>query len=346
MQKAKRILKNIDVAFISLVNKGANGKEIIFKRNTPPTPLPATQGRHTEGSSIKKAFTIIKTDDEKRLVYGTVYEPDTVDSQGDTASAEVIEKAAHNFLFLLKNKNVDTQHDFVADDGAVVESFILRAADPMFPDTKIGSWVVAIKVANDETWALVKSGEIAGLSLAGLAATEVPQDETEKSDTSLLKELVMVFKKHLGIEKDFDAELKATELRTKVWALQDAIYKVMNDDNVATEAKQTAVLESIDQFRKSVASDPVQKSGGEEKPKSNQGESVMDAKEVATIVAAELGKATKTITDSVEKVAADVTALAGRIETVEKSSKGSTQIEEDSTKTVVKKRFLLPDIFE
>lgn len=300
MPKAKRILKNLDVAFISLVNKGANGKEIIFKSAKKSTP------------NLTKQFKIIKTDDEKRLVYGTVYEPDTVDSQGDTASAEVIEKAAHNFLFLLKNKNVDSQHDFVADDGAVVESFILRAADPMFPDTKIGSWVVAIKVANDETWSLVKSGEIAGLSLAGLAATEAAEEQSE----SLLKDFASLLKKHFGVEKDFDAELKASELRQKVWALQDAIYKTMNDEDTTSEQKQASVLESIDQFRTSVVSEPLSKQGEE-----------MKAEEVSKIVADEIGKATKAITDSVEKVSADVKEIAGRVEKVEKATPGTKQVE-------------------
>ena len=67
----------------------------------------------------------------------------------------------------------------------------------------------------------------------------------------------------------------------------------------------------------------------------------MDAKEVGTIVAAELGKATKTITDSVEKVAADVTALTGRLEVVEKATPGSQQPAGDPVKKEDKPGFWL-----
>ncbi|MGQ7174092.1 XkdF-like putative serine protease domain-containing protein, partial [Escherichia sp. R-CC3] len=42
---------------------------------------------------------MIKSDDEeKRLVYGIVYEPDTLDAHGDFTDAETIEKAAHEFM--------------------------------------------------------------------------------------------------------------------------------------------------------------------------------------------------------------------------------------------------------
>ena len=183
MAEAKRRLKKIDVSFISLVDKGANGKQIIFKSANSPSP------------NISKVITIIKTDEEKRLVYGTVYEPETTDSQLDIADESVIEKAAHDFLAKLNNKNVDVQHDFNPDDGAVVESFILRAADPMFPDTKINSWVVAIKIANDETWALIKSGEISGLSLAGLAVVEeIQKNQNMESQESLISRITKAVK--------------------------------------------------------------------------------------------------------------------------------------------------------
>jgi len=224
MAEAVRRLNSIDVSFISLVGKGANGKQIIFKSAGNTTP------------NIGKTITIIKTDEEKRLVYGTVYEPEVADSQGDIANASVIEKSAHTFLAKLKNTNVDTQHDFVADDGAVVESFILRSADPMFPDTKINSWVVAIKVAKDDTWALIKSGEISGLSLAGLAEVE----PIEKSFWSKLK-------KALHIEKDFNSELNERNIWDYIYALENAVRDILNDDTCTD--KNTAINASITQFQ-------------------------------------------------------------------------------------------------
>jgi len=238
MAEAVRRLNSIDVSFISLVGKGANGKQIIFKSAGNTTP------------NIGKTITIIKTDEEKRLVYGTVYEPEVADSQGDIANASVIEKSAHTFLSKLKNTNVDTQHDFVADDGAVVESFILRSADPMFPDTKINSWVVAIKVAKDDTWALIKSGEISGLSLAGLAEVE----PIEKSDGFWTK-----VKKVFGVQKDFNSELAEQKVWGYIYALQDAVRDIFNDDTITD--KKAAINTSISQFQSTMATASLEKAG-------------------------------------------------------------------------------------
>ena len=342
---AKRILKEIDVQFISLVGKGANGKQIIFKSKDQAAP------------NFTKEIKLIKTDDEKHLVYGTVYEPDSVDSQGDKVeSAAVIEKSAHLFLSKLNNKNVDTQHDFNPDEGVVVESYILRSADPMFPDTKVGSWVVAIKIASDATWALIKSGEIGGLSLAGLAVVE----EIAKSDgmvSEIVKAIKAGFEKLNPLKKDYNEELSSVEIRTKVYALTDAIYAILNDDTITD--KKATILASIDQFKADVGTDVVTKSGKKisqanlDKIKAahknladvitaataettNDGEKDMEKADIQKIVTDSITAAMKSVTDEVAKVTGEITAIkadikkaSDRVEEVAKMSPGSKQVEGD-----------------
>jgi len=149
-------LKDISVQFISLVDKAANHREFIWKAD----------------DRMEGVVKIRKVDEEKRLVMGVVYTPDEMDSQGDWADADTIERAAHEFQRQLLLHNVDTQHDYKPDDGFVAESWIIRGEDPVFPDEKVGTWVVVIKVANDDTWEKVKAGELAGLSFAGTARKE------------------------------------------------------------------------------------------------------------------------------------------------------------------------------
>ncbi len=162
-----RKLKKIDVNFISLVDKGANRKKLIFKS------IPEIV------KSLTKTLLIRKIDDEQRMVFCIVYSPDEIDAQGDFASAEVIKEAAYNFMRCARTNNVDKQHDFIPDEGFVAESWIVKENDPVFPEEPTGSWAVGIKVENDETWQLVKNGEITGLSLAGLAVTEGGENESE-----------------------------------------------------------------------------------------------------------------------------------------------------------------------
>lgn len=155
-----RKLKKIDVGFISLVDKGANRKRLIFKN------------RDCGALAIEKTIVIKKTDEEQRMVFCIVYSPDEIDTQGDFAPASVIKEAAYNFMRCARTNNVDKQHDFIPDEGFVAESWLVKENDPVFPSETSGSWAVGIKVENDETWQLIKEGEITGLSLAGLAVTE------------------------------------------------------------------------------------------------------------------------------------------------------------------------------
>lgn len=155
-----RRLKKIDVNFISLVDKGANRKKLIFKR---------------EGAgefAFEKFLNIKKQDIEERMIFCIVYSPEEPDTQGDCASADVIKEAAYNFMRSARTNNVDKQHDFVPDEGFVAESWIVKENDFVFPEEAQGSWAVGIKVENDDTWELIKSGSITGISLAGLAVTE------------------------------------------------------------------------------------------------------------------------------------------------------------------------------
>ena len=72
MSEPKRRLMNVDVEFLSLVNKGANKKKIIFK------------SEENSSEVFQRIVDIVKIDEEKRMVYGIVYSPDEVDSHGDT----------------------------------------------------------------------------------------------------------------------------------------------------------------------------------------------------------------------------------------------------------------------
>lgn len=115
--------------------------------------------------------TFIAKADEQQIAYGVVYEPDTVDSQGDWASAAEIEKAAHRFLELYRQ--MDVNHDGnVRQDIVPVESYLAPVDFEMGePPQKIlkGSWIVGVHAGSPETWQDIKSDKLSGLSMFGLA---------------------------------------------------------------------------------------------------------------------------------------------------------------------------------
>jgi len=108
-----------------------------------------------------------KIDEDQRIVYAVVYEPFVLDTWGDFMLPEDIVETAHNFLKKPNlDQRIDTSHDYQSNGSYPIESFIARANDPDFAE---GAWVMGVKVPDDKVWAKVKSGELSGFSMAGMA---------------------------------------------------------------------------------------------------------------------------------------------------------------------------------
>lgn len=106
-------------------------------------------------------------DTDERYILGVVLEPDEVDSQGDTISAEEIRDAAH--LYMQEHGNVGLQHQtFVNDKIKILESYI-APADFEIGGQKVkqGTWLMAFRVLDDSIWKAIKSGLLTGLSIGG-----------------------------------------------------------------------------------------------------------------------------------------------------------------------------------
>lgn len=109
---------------------------------------------------------------EFHYVFGEVYAPDIVDTDGESMTAEDIRKMAHDFIAAGKVKELDTNHNHQICGAEVVESFIARAGDPDFAE---GAWVLGVRMTDGPLWELVKSGEINSFSVDALV-TKVRSD--------------------------------------------------------------------------------------------------------------------------------------------------------------------------
>lgn len=106
---------------------------------------------------------VIKSEAE-RLVYGEVYAPMQIDTDGEAMTAEEIKKMAYKFLMEGRTSKIDVQHNYRESGCAVVESFLARDNDP---DGFVkGSWVLGVKIFPDELWEAVQKGELNGFSFA------------------------------------------------------------------------------------------------------------------------------------------------------------------------------------
>lgn len=233
----KRRLSNIDVLWLSLVDKGANMKKVVFKSDNLPEDPP-----------ISKIVEILKTDIDKKMVYGIVYSPEETDSQGDIAAESEIEKAAHGFMKYRRSGKIDKNHNMEPEQGFTAESWITRENDALFKDdAPEGSWAVGIKIENDETWGEVKKGEITGLSLMGNADTE----RLEKSESDNFWRL---FKKKLGLEDINKTGKTISALNTKtIQATIDALTNLLESAKLEKTEESEMTDEEIKKLSGSIS---------------------------------------------------------------------------------------------
>lgn len=211
-----RELINAKITHVSYVDKAANQKQFFFMKS------------EKQPDFQKEVKVLAKEADEQKLVYGIVYEPDTVDAHGDFMTAAEIEKAAHGFL--KDAREIDKQHDFQGGVGEVVESYVAPADFEMNGETiKKGSWVLVTK-ASEAVWNEIKKGEITGYSMAGIADIAKqeekpvsPEDNHEKGLFNLVKNFFNANMVKGAVRDKYDEGRQ----RREFWAAQDALNSAL-----------------------------------------------------------------------------------------------------------------------
>ena len=140
----------------------------------------------TFNQTINKSyrFNIMKSDDEKKQVFGWSYvsistEGETmVDHSGDITEIDEIEKAAYNFVKLYRDGSDNHERGGVA---TMIESIVftkektssLGIPEGILPE----GWFIGFEVHDDSVWEKVKSGEYNMLSIEGTAEKVPVEDE-------------------------------------------------------------------------------------------------------------------------------------------------------------------------
>lgn len=106
---------------------------------------------------------------DEHYVLGIVLEPEVVDAQNDVYSADEIRTTAHEFM--QKYRTIGLMHKGgINDKVKILESYIAPCdfeADGA--PVKAGTWVMAVKVLDEDLWKACKSGELTGFSIGGSA---------------------------------------------------------------------------------------------------------------------------------------------------------------------------------
>lgn len=242
------------IQFVSLVDKAANKRQFLIKKEDGGKAAFTTYGR------------IVKADAETHYVTGVVYEPMAEDSHGNFMTEAEITKAAYWFA---KNGNkVDLQHSFEPLDGAsVVESWIAKADFDIDGETvKKGTWLMTVEVADESVWEGIEKGEITGFSMGGLgnySEEDVELDNVSKQETSEKKGLLKQLGKMLGltvVEKGAMAELYEERSKgTLFWNAFNSLEEILYKYDPITgrylyETDETKVRECLEEFSEIITS--------------------------------------------------------------------------------------------
>ncbi|MGB2864859.1 MAG: XkdF-like putative serine protease domain-containing protein [Sedimentisphaerales bacterium] len=125
-----------------------------------------------DGDEFEMFAPFIKVDKEKQILYAVVYEPNVKDSQGDSADAEQIELAAHQFM--KECQTIKIMHKGKKrDDIDILESYV-APCDCEIGEVAVtkGTWLIVLKINDKKLWAACKSGKLTGVSMAGHARSE------------------------------------------------------------------------------------------------------------------------------------------------------------------------------
>ncbi len=179
-RKLKAIAKALDVPSPTRDNTGDRGSGP-SKGSAPGKLADAISEMRKTGRTTCR---VIKSADEKQIVYGAVLDPYEVDLQSEWVPPAEIESSAHGFL--KKSRVIGFEHVERAE-GQIVESWIEpypsrqdyqaalenrphRAYTRKFGDDVIhsGTWVAGVQLGDHE-WALHKQGKLNAFSVGGFS---------------------------------------------------------------------------------------------------------------------------------------------------------------------------------
>ena len=147
-----------------------------------------------------KEVVLAEVDAEKRILMGPALIPNKKifrkGEDDDTDyyiyfSEDTVRKASELFFIKSKHQNSTFEHSFELSDMSVVESWLIEdpekdKAAAYGYDLPKGTWMVSMKVLNDEVWKAVKEGEVKGFSIEGYFADglERPKEAIEENACS------------------------------------------------------------------------------------------------------------------------------------------------------------------
>ena len=186
--------------------------ELIIDENDLQTGIHAVSVVHSPAieenfiALSKHEIELKEVDSEKKILMGAALVPNKQILRADKDgkgyyiyfSEDTIKKASELFLMRSNQNNATYEHKEKLNGMSVVESWVID--NPEMDKSKEygfnlpkGTWMIAMKVNNEDIWKDVKAGKVKGFSIEGYFADkyEMSQEKDEKQEIiNQLKELL------------------------------------------------------------------------------------------------------------------------------------------------------------
>lgn len=148
-----------------------------------------------------------EVDTEKKILMGAALIPDKQiyrrNEKGEEYyiffSQDTVRKASELFLMNSNQNNATYEHDQKLKGLSVVESWIIEDSKTDKSrlynfDLPVGTWMISMKVNNDEVWNDVKAGKIKGFSIEGYFADKLEMNMQEAEEQELINQIIEILK--------------------------------------------------------------------------------------------------------------------------------------------------------
>ena len=212
--------------------------------------------------------------EDKHLIVGPVLIPDKPIYRNNGQeefylqfSKETIEKLAYEYLMNGRMYSVTTDHQDIADDICLVESWIKTSENDKSNDygmeLPIGTWMVSMKVENEDVWQRVKSGELRGYSIESFV--NLDEINLHKQDTIMTEQV----------------NLETVEITESFWSkLKSIIAEALG----TTKEEEAVIEEAIEEVKEEIVAEPVEEELAEELPTEVPAEQVIAEEIVAEVI--------------------------------------------------------------
>lgn len=155
----------------------------------------------------KHEIELKEIDAEKKILMGAALIPDKQiyrrNEKGDEYyiffSQDTVRKASELFLMNSNQNNATYEHDQKLKGLSVVESWIIEDSKTDKSrlygfDLPAGTWMISMKVNNDDVWNDVKLGKVKGFSIEGYFADKLEMNLQEQEEQELINQIIEILK--------------------------------------------------------------------------------------------------------------------------------------------------------